>query len=115
MISLLIGIGVGWAFGHTKPAASTKNDSPLKTDAYWSSPLAPTEFSTAALATQTIGYIDSGETQKAVKHLSVSVAHFYTAFSLHPSTNEELMKLRDSIDELARTNKVVAAQIGARM
>jgi hypothetical protein len=114
LISLLVGIGVGWHFGHTIPAAQVVKKSALKTDDYWHDPLAPVEFSTAALATETIGYIDSGETQRAIEHLSVPIAHYYTEFAYHPSTNDDLIKLRDSIEQLARTNAVVAARIGAK-
>jgi hypothetical protein len=115
LISLLVGIGVGWHFGHTIPAAQVAKKSVLKTDDYWHNPLAPAEFSTAALATETIGYIDSGDTQRAIKHLSVSIAHYYAEFAYHPSTNEDLLKLRDRIDQLAQTNQVVAACIGTEI
>ena len=76
------------------------------------------ELSAAAAATYAVDAttcIDSGETQKVVQFLSFPIAHYYVVFAHHPSTNAGQLKLRARIDELARTNQVVAAQIAKEM
>jgi len=68
----------------------------------------------AATSARAIGFIDSGETQKAIETLTHPIAHYYFIYGRSRSTNEQHLKLRAMIDELARTNQTVAAQIAAK-
>ncbi len=68
----------------------------------------------AATSTRAIGFIDSGEPQKAVELLSHPIAHYYFVYATNTFTNEQRLKLRALIDALASTNQTVAAQIAAK-
>ena len=64
----------------------------------------------ATLGVRAIEFIDSGDTQQAVQLLSGPIALYYTLYA--PGRNDERSaKLRGLIEELARTNHVVAARI----
>jgi len=110
LVSLLIGVGAGWYFGYTRPVAQVARELHQETDDDQLSSAAAAVF-----ATEAVSCIDSGETQKAVQFLSLPIAHYCVVFAHHPSTNEGQLKLRARIDELARTNQVVAAQITKEM
>jgi len=110
LVSLLVGVGVGWYFGYAQPTAEDVRQLRQQTDDY--------ELSAAAAATFAVDAttcIDSGDTQKAIRFLSLPIAHYCVVFAHHPSTDEGQIKLRARIDELARTNQVVAAQITKEM
>jgi hypothetical protein len=65
----------------------------------------------AMMAVNCIRLIESGETQKAVQMLSFPIATYYSAYALHPSTNEERLKIRAQIEQLASTNQLIAARL----
>lgn len=67
----------------------------------------------AATSARAIGFIDSGDPQKAIETLSGPVAHYYSIYDTSTITNEQRLKLRAMIEGLARTNQTVAAQIAA--
>lgn len=64
----------------------------------------------AARAVRAIEFIESGEPQQAVRLLSGPIASYYTIYGVDGAT-ERQSKLRSLIEELARTNQVVAARI----
>ena len=64
----------------------------------------------AARAARAIQLIDSGETQQAVQLLSGPVACYYSIYEA-ASTNDRRSKVRSLIEELARTNQVVASRL----
>jgi hypothetical protein len=64
----------------------------------------------ATLGVRAIEFIDSGDTQQAVQLLSGPIARYYTLYPLGRN-DERSEKLRGLIEELARTNQVVAARI----
>jgi hypothetical protein len=68
----------------------------------------------AVTSARAIGFIDSGETQKAVEMLSRPIAHYYSIYATSPFTNERRLRLRAMTEELAKTNQTLAAQIEAR-
>jgi hypothetical protein len=69
----------------------------------------------ANMSVHTIGLIDSGQDQNAVRMLSFPIAHYYYIYASSTFTNEQRLKLRELIDGLARTNQIVAAQIAKEM
>jgi hypothetical protein len=110
LVSLLVGVGVGWYFGYTRPNAQVAREvrQQLRED--------ENDHALAAIfAAEAITYIDSGETQKAVKSLSYPIAEYYCIYATRAGTNEHRLKLRAHIEQLARTNQVVAAQITKEM
>jgi len=68
-----------------------------------------------ANAIRAIGLIESGETQKAVQLLSRPIVDYYYIYAVHACTNEERLRLRSEIEQLASTNQVVATEITNRM
>ena len=106
LVSLLVGVAVGWYVGYTRPIA--------KADRHVWQELQDADDESGRAALYSMGaiqMIDAGEPQKAVQVLSVPIADFYVLSTLNPSTNEFRLKIRDLIERLARTNQVVAVQI----
>ena len=110
-VSLLIGLSIG-CFGAyryyekhiSKEAMQRMVDGGESSDAL-----------IAATSIRAIGFIESGQTQKAVETLSRPIAHYYSTYPTSTFTSEEHLKLRATIDELARTNQTVAAQLPPRV
>jgi hypothetical protein len=106
LISLLVGVGVGWYFGYTRPTA--------KTDRYVRQQMQEIEDDNAIaaiFAVNTIPLIESGQTQNAVRMLSFPIARYYSIYTTKFYTNDVRLKLRAKIEQLASTNQIVAAQI----
>jgi hypothetical protein len=73
-----------------------------------------TEISEALQATvgaRAIELIGAGDTQQAVQLLSGPIARYYALYSAAGRNDERSTKLRALIEQLARTNQVVAARI----
>lgn len=68
----------------------------------------------AAMATRAIEMIESGETQKAVQLLCGPIAHYHYLYADRPDT-EQRRQTCGIIDQLIRTNRVVAEEITNRM
>jgi hypothetical protein len=64
----------------------------------------------AARAARAIQFIDAGQHEEAVRLLSGPVAHYYSVYGAL-NTNERRSKVRSLIEELAKTNQVVAGRI----
>jgi hypothetical protein len=69
----------------------------------------------AAMSARTISLIDSGHDQQAVQMLSFPIASYYYVYASSKFTNAQRLKLRAMIDDLAKSNQVVAAQIVGEM
>jgi hypothetical protein len=109
LVSLLVGLGIGCYVGYRECNRNITNEAVRQM-------LETGESSSALLAatsTQAIRLIDSGEPQKAVELLSRRVARYYSTYATGGSTNEQRLKLRVMIDELARTNRILAAEMAA--
>jgi hypothetical protein len=65
----------------------------------------------AVRAVRAIQFIQSGEIQQAVHILSTPVAHYYTLYTEAGNKEERRAETRALIEQLARTNQVVAARI----
>jgi hypothetical protein len=70
---------------------------------------------TAMVAAAAVRYIDSGETSNAVLVLSHPIASYYSIYGTRAGTNAQRLKVRDYIDQTARTNQIFAAQIKKEM
>lgn len=109
IVSALIGLSAGFFIGYryyqrhiTNEAVQQLVESGESSDALL-----------AATSVRAITSIDSGHSQEAVEMLSRRIAHYYSIYATSSFTNEQRLKLRSMIDDLARTNPIVAAQIAA--
>lgn len=110
-ISLLVGLAIGCYIGYrynerhiTNEAIKQMVEGIESSDAFM-----------ASFSARSIGLIDSGQSQQAVQMLSFPIAHYYFIYATSAFTNEQRLKLRAIIEQLAHTNQVVAAQIAKEM
>lgn len=111
VISVLVGLAIGWHFGYRYCERSYTNEAIRQM-------LEQTESSDALMASmgaRTISLIDSGQDQSAIQMLSFPVASYYYIYASSTFTNEQRLRLRALIDGLATTNPIVAAQIAKEM
>ena len=108
LVCLLVGLGIGYYFGYTRPTANT--------DRYVSEQMHQMEGDDAAavvIAMDAIPAIEAGDAQKAVQYLSFTIASYYTTHAIQPHPDELRLKLRTEIEQLASTNQIIAARIKA--
>ena len=109
-VSLLIGLAVGWYFEH-RQANDEMTDAVKHVQIH--------NRQEAAIDLRAIELIQSGDTQQVVQLLSIPIASFYAwnMNLMHNDTatvpwNDEVTRgLLAQIEQFARTNQVVAAQI----
>jgi hypothetical protein len=65
----------------------------------------------AVRAARAIHLIESGQPQQAVQILASPVAHYYTLYAGAGTKNERRAETRALIEQLAKSNQVVAARI----
>jgi hypothetical protein len=65
----------------------------------------------ALMALRAIEVIQSGDTQLAMRLLSTPVAHYYTVYEAPGGDKEKRAETRTLIEQLAKTNQIVAARI----
>jgi hypothetical protein len=104
-VCLIIGLGLGWYFERHRAEREKTEIVQLMVEASESS-----DGADAARSARAIQFINSGQPKEAVQLLSGPVAHYYSVYGAL-SANERRSKVRSLIDELARTNQVVAARI----
>ena len=105
-VSLLLGLVIGWYIEHCHAERDKTEIVKVMVQG--------TESSVALGATtaaSVIQLIESGEVQQAVQLLSSPVAHYYPLYADTVRTDERSTKLRALIEQLAKTNQVVAARI----
>src|SRR5215831_3407903 len=103
--SLLVGLAIGCYVGYRYYERHITNEAVTRMVEGGES----SDALIAATSARVIGFIDSGEPQKAVEMLSHPVAHYYVTYATSTFTNEQRLKLRALIDGLASTNQTVAA------
>lgn len=111
VIFLLLGLAVGFYAGNR---TYHKNVADEATRALVES-LESHDALTASVNAHTISLIDSGKDKEAVQLLSFSIAHYYSIYASSEFTNVQRLKLRATIDGLASSNQIVAAQIAENM
>jgi hypothetical protein len=109
-IALLIGVGIGWYVGYTMPNAQTEKEVGSILEAQESG-----DAMAAVFAADTVRFIDSGDTQKALQCLSIPIADYWTEYAIDAGTNSERLKVRSYIEQWASTNQIVAAEISSDM
>ena len=108
-IILAVGLLIGWSLGYTRPTTK-KNDEVTKflSNMEWD------DSKAANFAVKAIPAIESGDREKAVALLALPIGSWYRVYSERVSTNEDRLRLKRSIEELAGTNAVVASAIHKR-
>ena len=106
LVSLVLGLGLGWYIEHHRSQREkTENRA---ADAGRRRGVR----SRAALrAVRAIQSIESGDTQKAVQLLATPIAHYYTLYRGPGSKEENRPETRAVIEQLSKTNQIVAARI----
>jgi hypothetical protein len=104
-VSLILGLGLGWYFEHHRSQREKTEIVQMMVEGIESS-----DGEHAARAARAIQFIDSGQRQEVVRLLSAPIAHYYSVYG-ELRGNERRSKVRSLIDELAKTNQVVAARI----
>ena len=113
-LGLIAGILIGSCavlyVGYTRPAAQVnRNEMQFFKTMEWD------DSKAAHFAVKSIPVVHSGDTEKAVQLLALSIADWYRVYAGKTGTNEERLNLRDKIERLASTNPVVAAEIHRKL
>lgn len=106
VLSLALGLFIGWHFGHRHAGHETTEAVQQLVEA--------TEASDAAEAARdarAISSIESGDTKEAVRSLSTPVAHYYAVYGNLSVNSEQRSKVHALIDQVAKTNQVLASSI----
>lgn len=106
VLSLALGLFIGWHFGYRHARHETT--------AAVQQLVGTTEASDAAEAARdarAISSIESGDTKEAIRSLSAPVAHYYTVYGNLALNDERRSKVRGLIEQVAKTNQVLASII----
>jgi hypothetical protein len=106
VLSLALGLFIGWHFGHHHASRETSEAVQQMVDT--------TEASDAAEAARdarAISSIESGDTKEAVRSLSTPVAHYYAVYGNLSVNSENRSKVRGLIEQVSKTNQVLASAI----
>ena len=101
----MVGVGVGWYFGYTRPIAKANRDAHKQMLA-----MDADDSMAAAVAYRTFMLYDAGETQKAMQALAWPIGLYYRYNKMQPLTEDRSNFLAE-IEKLASTNQVVATEI----
>jgi hypothetical protein len=109
LATMAIGISIGWYVGYTR--GGIERDRYVREKTYQ----IEHEYSATIniIVTDVIPSIETGNTNKAIQRLSIPIADYYSVFAVQPNPDKSLSRLRDQIDRLARSNRIVAAGIRA--
>lgn len=106
-ISCLVGLAIGCYIGYRYNERYVTNEAiQAMMEGSESSAAA-----SASISARSIGLIDSGDSEQAIQLLSFPVGHYYLHYVTNAYTNQQRLKMRALIDQLAQTNKIVAAHI----
>jgi hypothetical protein len=106
VLSLAVGLLIGWTFGYRHSRHESTEAVQQLVDY--------TEASDAAQAARdarAIGLLESGDTKETVRLLSTPVAHYYAVYSNLSVNREQRSKVRALIEQVAKTNQVLASSI----
>jgi hypothetical protein len=105
-LSMLLGLAIGWysARGYFDHQKAQIVEQMVEGDE-------SSDRERALRAVRAIESIESGNTEQAVQILSTPVAHYYTVYAEAGSKEERRAETRALIEQLARTNHVVAVRL----
>ena len=101
LVALLVGVGIGWYVRYMASNVRTDKEVGSVLDAQESGAAV-----TATYAADTVRFIDSGDTQKALQCLSIPIAHYWTEYAIDAGTNSQRLKVRSYIEQWASTNPI---------
>ena len=110
MFGLAVGVMITWlvAYAHPRREADRRGLAYIER--------VEPDFSGAAIyALATIPLIEVGDTNAAIERLSHPIATYYRLYASDAGTNAHRAKMRDAIEQFARSNSVVAASIEREM
>ena len=123
LVCLLVGMGVGWYFGYSRPALRMQHlyEDIQKTTGISDSDMVKQvpeslaairreDESVAIVALRGIEILGRGDTQAAKKHLAYWVGSYYRVYHTNGDTN-----LIARIEQAATTNAEVAAEIAKKI
>lgn len=105
-ISLAVGLMVGW---YTERFISEREKTRMVQEMVEHT--RGSEEERVARATLAIEAIESGQSNRAVELLAMPIAYYHALYGDSPSKDERTRRLLARIDELAKTNQLVAARI----
>jgi hypothetical protein len=108
-VLLLLGLAVGWHSGHKYAKRETTDVVRQMVENIESADTAET-----ARAARAIGLIDSGETEAAVHLLATPIVKYYLNYGERVAGNDVRLRLRLLIEDLIKTNAIVANEIANR-
>ena len=103
---MLAGLVVGWYAGYTRPMNRANRDARR-----YLATMESDDNATAIFALRAIPILESGNTEKAVAFLAKPIGSYYRGYASKAGTNEDRLSLRARIEQLASTNRTVAAEI----
>ncbi len=106
ILGFAIGCALGWYVGCVHPKSVANRHAVQYMDK-----VEPDFSGSAIYALSTIPLILSGRTNEAIERLSHPIAAYYRFYALDPGTNDYRLRMRRTIDAMARTNPTVAANI----
>ncbi len=106
ILGFAIGCAVGWYVGYVHPKSAANRHA-----VQYMEKVEPDFSGSAIYALSTIPLILSGNTNEAIARLSHPIAAYYRFYALDPGTNDYRLRMRQTIEEMARTNPLVAASI----
>ncbi|MGO9476353.1 MAG: hypothetical protein ACLP7I_00255 [Limisphaerales bacterium] len=111
LVCFLVGVGIGWYVGHTLQIAEARrvvNQGMTKVEEVY-------DAAEARSALRAVPIIQSADTKQAVDWFARPIAIYYHKFAGEACTNSERQILRDMIEQLASTNKIVADAIHTKI
>ena len=105
-VSLILGMGLGWYCEHHRAEREKTEIVQQMVEGGESS-----DRERAVRAARAIQLIESGQPQQAVQILASPVAHYYTMYTGAGTKEERRAETRALIEQLAKSNQVVAARI----
>jgi len=103
---LLVGCALGWFVGYVHPSSKAARHA-----VQYMNRVEPDFVASAIYGLASIPLILSGDTNAAIERLSHPIASYYRLYALDPGTNDYRLRMRRVIDEMARTNPIVANSI----
>ena len=106
IISLAVGLVIGWFLGYTRPATKEKTEvAKFLTTMEWD------DSKAANFAVKAIPAVEAGDKQKAIELLALPIGSWYRVYAENTGTNEDRIRLKEKINQLASSNSIVASEI----
>src|ERR1043166_781448 len=107
LAGMLVGSAIGWMLGTSRATALSSR----ATAELVSRRVEPELAGGADYAITIIPMIERGDTNAAIERLCRMIAVYYHNYAREPGTNEYRLRGRAVIDEMARTNPIVARML----